>query len=437
MRCVGTLLALWLVPLAVLTGCAGKRCCEETGGSLFGHEAMALSDSVAQTTSSRGKVVADTSAVPSPDEVDAILAPPPEPPSYYLLTAHQCQCLALANAALANAVDEESEMSAAVSGRGRSSKQKSAALKSDLLGYQAVGQRNKAAAEALEVFYHLAEAEAHCDLLDASLAEIGQAIQDFDQMQDKGFKTESDGAALRQQQIALRDKKSQALLAIEQLNGKLRSMLGCRANDRTRIWPQADLTVAVAKVDVEGAIRQGLASRADLNGLRLMLRGVDSSDLSSVRMALAQIDPSLGSSPSRFPGMAQALGTSKQHVEAATRRGQIQGLLDRQEQAAEEEIRRAADTVEARLREIALAKQNRDHCHQRLERLQARRGSDGVTALDVTRAQLDLYQAESELVGKVVAWKIAEVKLLEAQGALPIECGYPLPQGNYAATPGE
>ncbi len=135
--------------------------------------------------------------------------------------------------------------------------------------------------------------------------------------------------------------------------------------------------------------------------------------------------------------MAQALGTSKQHVEAATRRGQIQGLLGRQEQAAAEEIRRAADTVEARLREIALAKRNRDSCQNRLERVQARRGADGVTALDVTRAQLDLYQAESELVGKVVAWKIAEVKLLEAQGALPIECGYPLPQGNYAATPGE
>ncbi len=398
---------------------------------------MRLSDGVTQKTPHRGKIAPDTGAVPSPSQVEEILAPKSEPPGYYLVTAHQCQCLALANAALGNALDEESEMSAAGSGHGRTSKQRSAAMKSDLLAYQAVGERNHAAAQALELYYRLAEAEGNCDLLDQGLAEIGRAIDDFNKMQEKGLRTESDGAALREQKNTLLAKRSEANLAIEQLNGKLRAMLGCGADDQTRIWPQADLTAAVAKVDVESAVRRGLDARSDLNSLRLTLRSVGSTDLSAVRQSLAQLRPGLGTAASRFPALAQALGTSKQHVEEAGRKEQVSGLLARQEKAAEEEIRRAADAVEARLREIALSKQKRDDRSARLERLEARRGADGVTAFDVTAARLELIDAESELLGKVVAWKIAEVKLLEAEGALPIECGYPLPQGDYAATEGK
>lgn len=437
MRRHASLLALLSVVPALLAGCAGRQCCPESEGGLFGSQAMTLSGAAVPKADARGKIAVDARAVPSPEEVETLLAPAPGPASYYVLSARQCQCLAVANAAVADAVDEESQLSAAVSGRGRSAKARSAALQSGLLGYEAAAQRNQAAAEALEWFYRLAEAEATCDLLDESLGEIGRAIEDFDRVEAQGIETKADGAALRRQRTALLDKKSQALLAVEQINGRLRSMLGDSADDQTRIWPRADLSVEVAKVDVEHAVRQGLERRADLNGLRMMLGGVDSADLTAVRAALGRISPSLGGSPSRFPALAQALGTTKQHMEAATRRDQIAGLLARQEKAAEEEIRRAADKVEHSLRQVALAKRQRDAAADRVERLEARRGADGVSAFDVTAAKLELHQAESDLLGKAVAWRIAEVKLLEAAGALAADCGYALPEGDYAAGPEE
>ena len=56
--------------------------------------------------------------------------------------------------------------------------------------------------------------------------------------------------------------------------------------------------------------------------------------------------------------------------------------------------------------------------------LTQRRDADGVTAFDLSAAQLELLRAESDMLHRVIAWKIAEAKLKQAQGLLAAECGY-------------
>ncbi len=391
---------------------------------------MRLSEQTVQRQPHRDAILPDVSSVPAPEKTKAMLQVGPEPGAYYALSAHQCQCLAVSNAAVANAIDEESELASAVGARCRTSKEKSAALLSDLLACEALAHRNEAAADALGAFYRLAEAEAQIDLLNASLEEVRQAIADVEHMERSGLHLEADSGPLHQQRIVLEEKRSQAEDAARQLNAKLRAMLGGGPDDRTPIWPRADLSVTVAKVDRDQALLEGLGSRADLHGLRLMQGGIDAADLSSVRKVLAQLDPALGVSPSRFPALARALGTAKQKMEAATRQQQVSGLLHSQQNAVEAEIRAAADAIEARLVQIALCKERRDRRGDRLARLEERRGADGVSALDVTTARLELYEAEGELLSAVIAWKLAEVQLLRAEGVLPLECGFPLPEGS-------
>jgi len=69
--------------------------------------------------------------------------------------------------------------------------------------------------------------------------------------------------------------------------------------------------------------------------------------------------------------------------------------------------------------------QFRDLCRQQAERLELKRGADGVTPFDVSKARLELLQAEGEVVRKVIAWKIAQVELLESQCLLGDDCGQP------------
>ena len=110
------------------------------------------------------------------------------------------------------------------------------------------------------------------------------------------------------------------------------------------------------------------------------------------------------------------------------RRRQLCRLLAGQQRSAAEEIRQAAYAADVRLRQIAIVKEKLDLCEERLEDLRKRRGTGGATAFDISAAKLEVIEAESSLTHQVIAWKIAHVKLKEAQGLLALECGSCLPE---------
>jgi len=416
---------LWtLVACSALAGCAHQKCCPQ--GSAPCTQATAAETMT--TLVERGKIALDPTSLPTPEALQQGRKPKPTPAKYRQLHAEQCQCLAAANCALANVLEEESKLGTSCAKGQRSASKPDAVMRRKMLAYRAVEERNHAAASALRTFYLLAEAESNRDRLQESRDETKRMIENLKSLKDQGLQVDLDDRLLQRQRLDLLDQRRQSQLLVSQLNGQLRALVGLDADDETLIWPAADLSVTTDPVDEAAAIREGLAHRADIGMLRMMNGSLDLGTLPAARSGLQQADPMLGGSK-RAGRVLGTANSSKNCAELQTRRTQLQQQLDDRTRTATEEIRQKARAVETRLQQIALARQARDVCADQLKRLELKRGADGVTPFDISKARLELVRAESEQVRKVIAWKIAQVELKEAQGLLAAECGYNLPGG--------
>jgi hypothetical protein len=372
----------------------------------------------------RGSLNVDISAVAAIRLEDLESDDPLEPDEYLVLDACQVQCLAADNASLASAVRTEGSMAGAGC---KQSAQRD--LKRKILRYREVDQRNRDAARALEAFYFLAEAEINGDVLERSLKETAKTLDFFDQLEREGFEIEAEkqrNEALGQR-VELLDRRAELDKNLRELDGQLRQLLGVSPDNCTPIWPAADLTVTVEPIDVDAAVSLGLNNRADIGLLCTLIESLDPSTLTVVRSAMGQFDTLLGmGGPVGRLKLLFARRALRDEVE--TRRQQLCELLADRRRAAIEDIRQSAYTVETRLEQIVIAGENARQQRVRAEATKQRRGvPDGPTAFDIQVAELEAIQAESDVVHQVVAWRIAQVKLKEAQGLLACECGYDLP----------
>jgi outer membrane protein TolC len=370
----------------------------------------------------RGTLSPDVSAVSYYEAVNGVLSPPPAPGQYRVLRAEEVQCMAAANSPLGNLY--ASEAKAAMNKKTKRRGQEATCMQNKLLTFRSIEQRNKSAGMALEVYYSLAEAEASRDVLQRGVAEVDRAIANLDQLKQSGLKVPMDQSALRRQKLDWQDRLIQFHSGVYQMQGQLQQLCGLDVDPCMLIWPQADLVVTVTPVCVETAVAEGLANRADVCALRMLNGSASVDTLSADRSGVAGMGPGLGTAiaAKRLLG-----GKSGKQSELETRQEQLSLALASTEQAAQREIGEAACNVETRLREIAVAKERLEVWKQRVADLTEKRQADGVTAFDISAAQLETIRAESDLVHRVLAWKIAQAKLKQAQGLLAPECGYCLP----------
>ena len=365
----------------------------------------------------------DVTEVPSYQPSDSQSGSRPEDGAsdcqYRVLSAAEVQCRASAHSALANALTAESQFVGSAKGTRKSPSQSNDA-KSQALAWRAAEERNRAAGQALELYYLLAEAEENRDLIRRSQSKIAAMLDEVKNLQRQGIRVEKGSAELQQQKIELLDREAQLRLSLDQLNGHLRQLLGFTPQDTARIWPAADLKVAVEPVDQQAAITLGLAHRPDLGLLRSLAQSLEPNSLGATRSGLSSLNGMLGSSPA----IRCLLGKSGLSEEVGTRNYQLGGLLAYQQRVAEEEIRQAVRTVDTRFQQIVVAKGQVNRCQQRVEslRLQRERPNSSVTILDVGAAELQQFDAERQLVHQVIALRIAQAKLKEAQGLLVEEC---------------
>ncbi len=409
-------LAMLLVASA-LAGCA-QRCACVDGGA----KSTPVTPQPTELRIARTSLVPDLAALSSYQAVDRALNQPAAVSQYRVLRAEEVQCMAAASAPLAKLYDGESQ---AVANSTRRRDQRSAPAKSKLLAYRAVDERNKAAGSALQLFYSLAEAEANRDVLAQTVAESDRASADYDQLKHSGLKTPLDATAFRRQKLDCLDQLVQLRSAVYQAQGQLQQLCDLQADETMPIWPEADLTVSVAPIDVEAAIGLGLANRADVGALRMLSGSLDADSLPAARDALQPLGSGLGTSmiSKRLFG-----GEGRDADEAQTRQAQLADALSTTERTASREIAAAAENVEAQLRGIAVARQRQQLWAERVANLAEKREADGVTAFDLSAARLELLHAESDTIHRVIAWKIAQVKLKQTQGLLAAECGYCVPQ---------
>lgn len=377
----------------------------------------------------RGPMSVDVSAVPASAELEP-LAGQGDDSRYIALTAEQTQCLAAANATLANLSAMDMSLAASLPGRGlgahQAAVQQAAAVKSDLLALRALDERNRAAGQALEMYYQLFEAEASIAAVKRSLAELDRIIADLESLRAKGLKVPVDVDELRTQKIELLDKQAEARLAIARLNSGLRAQLGVSRGETRRFWPGDELTVDPQRVDIDAAVAEGLAMRPDLALVRMLSSTLSRDTLPAVQSALQSAGMS---SLSNRPGsrlwapLIRWLTAQRTSLELSTRSQQLAQLAVDGERAAAEEIRSAAEALDTRLAQVALAKETLESRKRQEATLEKKRTLGDATPLEVVEAKLHAIEAEHELVHRVVAWEIARVKLKQSQGLLVAECG--------------
>lgn len=341
---------------------------------------------------------------------------PARPGEYRKLAAYECRYLAIKNVPFADDLDAHPEND---SGHPllhpRKASQEEAAVGRKVRGYLADDLRNTAASEVLEQFFQLAQSEGQFDLLVKSHVELRARLADAEDAERRGLADRAGVDVLRVQVLDLDAKLADLEAGIGALNAGLRARLGLEAADPLPLWPDDPLRVRPDDIDIPEAVRSGLYYRPDLNLLRTLLSddGKAADDLA--QSLLKQVSPLLASLRSN-PIIGVLLPNKRMHREATQR--QIQSMLTAKERQAEAEIRAAALSLRGyRLSTVAKAAEVQRQ-KAKLEEVEKRAAAGQPVTAELTKAKVDLWKAQGELLKAAIDWHLTDVKLRKAMGLL-------------------
>jgi hypothetical protein len=347
------------------------------------------------------------------------------------LTETDCLLLAAANTAGASLLKAESGLP--TPSTRRSAKDCSASpgqLRESIRYHAALELRNRSAAEALERFHQLAEAEAVSDLARKGLPIIDPLLAKAREARARNVRYPLDPDDLERQRSQLLTQLEQLDLASRLLNLDLKRRIGLPYQPESeRLWPAGDFTIDPVPTDPEQAATAALADRPALRGLRALHAGLTPDMLPDVRELLGVLITSGGT---RGAGLSFALvlkwlGHQKGPdpatlAELEVRRRQLGDLIATRERQIADEARAAALVLNSQRVRATLA---RDRLRSWDEKL-----ADAVRRLEANQPNAELLEAQvrlewlkakGDLTGEVAAWHRARVKLRAAMGWLAWE----------------
>ena len=228
-----------------------------------------------------------------PVVAQSVTAAPP-PAGYLRLTAGMCQELAVRNCALANVLEE-----AAIEPGGHKKHRRTGAGEARMLVllYAAEEARNRAAGDALDMYYKLVAAEAGAQVGRGAEADLKRFLQTARAAVASGTKEPPGPGQLEAQLAAVSADVIRAEGGAREANHGLKALLGLPQDSREQLWPDRP-EVARVPDNVDEAVRVGLAYRPDLLLLRTLLGSGSPDAPESSREALATVSPLLAGPPS-------------------------------------------------------------------------------------------------------------------------------------------
>jgi hypothetical protein len=431
---MGRASTILLAGLALLLGTAGCSLCgsgRRAESTCRAHEAEPELPEVARTSLEPDLLALASTLQPAEPPGD-----PRPPSSYRALSPAQCQCLAAKHAPAADAFDrqrqrlrEQRENGHCLCEDPKSEKQR--AFQEGMLLYSSLEIRDDFAGKALEWYYQIAGAEAKADLLDTSLGRARDTLSRVADLKRQGIRLPAPVEEYQRQIIALQLQQAQNQLTIEQLNSKLRQALAFDPGSAWRFWPDAGAPLGTESIpDVAAAVQVGLAQRPQLLLLRHMIANLDKDTIAPARSFLSSISPILGMSSPAKGCKVLILLAKLTHVqpgleeEAESIRAQLIDYLKERERIVAAEVREAAYEVRARRELTILARETAGRWQDRIKDLEKQRGQGMPVFGELTSAYMEWYKARGEVVNEFLGWKIAALKVKQAQGILPAECGY-------------
>ena len=362
--------------------------------------------------------------IPAPD-VSAITDLPnigtvnPLPPvGYYRLTAEECRQLACENSSLGNLIDAASVGDSKYSHGTRAAIDRVRAMAG---GYIAQEARNRTAGSALNLYYRILELELKSDVLASSILELDRLIIANDKLIESGFKQTADGFALKKQRLDLEADRTRLRSGLTKLNAELKSLLAIDAGTTGFILPADQVRVVPDPLDAEQSVQLGLMLRGDLNLLRCLANAVDHRTLQAVRKVLIGLAPPLAAVVQATEHLVPALlpfVSAIAKAEVAAVRSQIMGLLQDREREVAKEIRTAVEDWTTARELVAIARKRFKLTTANVTDLEKKSKVGQAVELELRKARLESLQAESDLVGEIAKWKLADVKARETMGLL-------------------
>ena len=372
---------------------------------------------------------------PTPPQLDGRGLPRPEPRtatgppghSFRRLREAECLRLAAANSAPADALGEENRVPSAPGDCDAATDQ----LRRTLRYHAALELRNRAAADALDRFFQLADAEARADLL-------RQSLPIADDLHDRARRAKAAGvrfplapADVQRRRSELASQLDRAELGSRLLDVDLKRRVGLPYEPAgQRLWPAGDFAIDPTPADPAEAANAALADRPELRGLRALYHGLTVETLPDARDYLKAANSLLGGGRPPLPlrRLNRVLArrdtgpTAEQVAELEVRRKQLLNLVTAREREVADEARAAALALNAQAERVAAA---RDRLRVREEELaeavKKREANQRGAELEEAQARLDVLAARGEVAAEVAAWHQARVKLRAAQGWLAWE----------------
>jgi hypothetical protein len=300
--------------------------------------------------------------------------------------------------------------------------------------HAALELRNQAAAEALERFFQLADAESRTDLLRQAFPVIDGLLNKAKAAATAGVRFPLEVADLERQRSQLESQLEQAELGSRLLNLDLKRRLGLPPQAE-RLWPGGDFGIDPEPVDLEAAVTAALADRPELRGLRALYHGLTPETLPDVRDLLHAGSPLLGgrSGEPTNPGLLMRIVLWKYGpdpaalaAETEVRKKQLYALIAERERAVADEARAAALALNSQRVRAALARDRMLGWDEKLaEAVKKRDANQPGAELLEAQVRLEWLKAKAELAAEVAAWHQARVRLRAAQGWLAWEAAGP------------
>jgi hypothetical protein len=345
----------------------------------------------------------------------------PQPPAshpYCNLTERDAQCLAAMNAPNAQLLEQEADAVAAQATGHHQADDNQATQES--LRLQAVHERNRNASAAVQLLLKISEAENGADSIRRQINEAKDTLADLRRLQIAGLDLPLSVPQTEGQHLEGEHKLAELELTLDLLNEQLSMLLGGELPAGARHWPDVNLQVDPALPPLDEAQGIALAQRADLAALRVAESG---GSTGAMRAVLGLSGAGLGGS-SGMCGLCSLLHFRAAADEAAARADQLQSAIADKQRTIRHEVAQAIATIDARLNQVAIAQRRVESLRQHLENLRQTSSNVAGASFDLRRARLAVLAAEQDVFHDVIEWKIAIVKLHEAEAQLAIDCGY-------------
>jgi hypothetical protein len=337
--------------------------------------------------------------------------------SFRGLTEVQCRELAANNATVANLLNAENDRPTVVQIHKNDCSSSATEVLREARVYAAQDARNRAAADALDRYFQLADAEARSALLVEGLRAFDQFREELVKLRAAGLPAPADDDLARQRMQLLANAE-QAEAGIKLLNLDLKTRLGLPTKGNDRLWPVGDFGVPAGATDTEAAVQFALENRPDLLMLRTLYHGLSLETLPAARDLLRGVNGLLGApggSPTRLLRLlaaAQGRSTPEDQAEVETRRQQLFELIAEREKLAATEVRAAAVSLDVAERRVALAAARVQSWKAKLDDLQAK----DARPAELLPTEVEWYKARGELVAEVMNWHRARVQFTRVVG---------------------